>query len=316
MQVKRNIDESFVVRRKQSIIADCPARCRSIILTSNDTGNYLPNLFYEGADDRMRKHERLRAVTVEPTPTTIPGFGKSTVGRRVTPLRTLALLMASVGLLAASSYSVGAVEKAPTKGEALSRNHQFGVRLGVWSNSGQLPRASDSVGSYWYFADVKDASFYAEVYFGMRIMRPLILELSAGMTNRGDVTVRNDFYDYYGNISLYPINVRLKLYPFAALRSPYQPYIMGGAGLHIGKNNIQFSNDYYAAYNERSLTDLDFVFGGGMDWPLTTRIAMDFQAAYLPMKFSKELFGAKDYSGVIITVGVKYLLPTLRGKKH
>jgi len=219
-------------------------------------------------------------------------------------------------LLAALVSPVSAVDLSGSKGEALRRNHQVGVRLGVWSNSGQLPKASDSVGSYWYIADVKDASFYAEVYLGIRVMRQLMFELSAGMTNRGDVTVRNDLYDYYGNISLYPINVRLKLYPFAGTRSPYQPYLMGGGGLHIGKNNIQFSNDYYAAYNERSLTDLDFVFGGGLDWPLSTKVALDLQAAYLPMKFSKELFGAHDYSGVIITVGVKYLLPTLRGKTH
>lgn len=264
----------------------------------------------------MKKHEQLRAASLEPTPTPITGYGKSTTRCRFTPLRILALLCVVLGLLATLPNAAGAVEAAPSKGDALSRNHQFGVRLGVWSNSGQLPRASDSVGSFSYFANVKDASFYAEVFFGMRIMRPLILELSAGITNRGDVTVRNDLYDYYGNISLYPVNVRLKLYPLAALGARYQPYIMGGAGLHIGKNNIQFSNDYYAAYNERSLTDLDFVFGGGLDWPLTNRIAMDLQVAYLPMKFSKELFGTKDYSGVIITVGVKYLLPTLRGKKH
>ena len=86
--------------------------------------------------------------------------------------------------------------------------------------------------------------------------------------------------------------------------------------MHFGKNNIQFSTDYYAAYNERSVTDFNLVLGGGVDWPISSRFALDAQAIYLPMTFSKELFGARDYSGVAITVGVKYLLPTLKGKQE
>ena len=261
----------------------------------------------------MRKHERSSSATTTLAPKSIAGSGKSTVRSRQTGL----YMVVFVGLLTlACAASAVAVEAVASKGEMLRRSHQAGVRMGVWSNSGDMPVASDSIGSYRYIADVKEASFYAEVYLGIRVMRPLILELAAGITTRGDVTVRNDLYDYYGNISLYPINVRLKLYPLAGTQSPYQPYVMAGGGLHIGKNNIQFSSDYYASYYERSVTDFDFVFGGGLDWPISTKIALDIQAAYLPMKFSKELFGAQDYSGVTITVGVKYLLPSLKGKKR
>jgi len=221
-----------------------------------------------------------------------------------------------VSLLVAITFtSVFADNTALTKTDQFRRSHQAGIRLGVWGNRGDLPTPLDMSGEDQYRADIKNANFYAEAFLGIRVLPQAMVEIAAGLVNRGEVTVRSDGYDYYGNISLYPVNLRLKLYPIAGLRTPFQPYIMAGGGLHIGKNNIQFSNDYLAEYRERSVTDFNFVFGGGMDWPLSSRMALDIQGAYLPMTFSKDLFGVRDYSGVAVTVGVKYLLPTLKGKQ-
>lgn len=236
--------------------------------------------------------------------------------KRIVRVQSLIPLLAVAVSLVTSAPRVDAVEITSSKADQLRRGHQAGIRLGVWSNSGQLP-ASDTIATdFAYIADLKDASFYAEAYLGIRVWTPLMVEFAVGMANRGDVTVRSFGYSYYGNISVYPVSVRLKLYPVAAIRSPFQPYLLLGGGLHIGKNNIQFSDDYYAAYNERSVTDINMEIGGGLDWPLSSRIALDLQANYLPTKFSKEMFGEKDYSGVAVTVGIKWLLPTLRGKQE
>ncbi len=231
-------------------------------------------------------------------------------GHRFFVIATAALLLA---MMSVSTASAG--DTTLTKMERYRKSHQAGVRLGVWSNTGDLPVSLDTSGSTRYRAFVNSTSFYAEVYLGIRLLPQGIVEIAAGLANRGDVTVESEGYVYYGNISLYPISVRLKVYPLGGTQAPFQPYVMAGGGLHIGKNNIQFSDDYYAEYVERSVTDFNLVFGGGVDWPLSSKIALDAQAVYMPSTFSKELFGSSDYSGVAITVGVKYLLPTLRGKK-
>lgn len=227
-----------------------------------------------------------------------------------------AVFVAVVLSIALAHGSAEAVEIAPSKADQLRRGHQAGIRFGVWGNTGKLPVSDTTSTDFSYIADVKKASFYAEAYLGIRVWPQLIVEFAVGMVNRGDVIVRSSGYNYYGNISIYPVSVRLKFYPIAGVSSPFQPYILVGGGLHIGKNNIQFSNDYYAAYNERSVTDVNGEFGGGLDWPLSSRIALDIQANYLPITFSKELFGERDYSGVAVTVGIKWLLPTLRGKQE
>ncbi|PWB69116.1 hypothetical protein C3F09_10540 [candidate division GN15 bacterium] len=218
-------------------------------------------------------------------------------------------------LLSVAAGSTALAETGPTKLEQFRRGHQAGFRLGVWSNSGDLPISLDTSGVVQYQASVGNTSFYAEAYLGIRLMPQAMLEFTGGMVNRGAVTVQSGGYVYYGNISLYPLTVRLKLYPLGGLGMSFQPYVMGGGGVYFGKNNIQFSNDYFAAYAERSVTDFNVVFGGGIDWPIASKIALDVQAAYLPMTFSKGLFGARDYSGVAITVGIKYVLPSLKGKQ-
>lgn len=184
------------------------------------------------------------------------------------PRRPVAAIVVSlmIAIMLTSAYADTSV---PTKADQFRRSHQAGIRLGVWSNTGDLPVPLDTSGSVQYRASVNSASFYAEAYLGIRIFPQAIVEIAAGIVNRGEVTVRSNGYDYYGNISLYPVNLRLKLYPIGGLRTQFQPYVTAGGGLHVGKNNIQFSSDYYAAYNERSVTDFNLVLGGGVDWPIS-----------------------------------------------
>ncbi|MFZ1685320.1 MAG: outer membrane beta-barrel protein [Candidatus Zixiibacteriota bacterium] len=196
-----------------------------------------------------------------------------------------------------------------TREQAFNKSHQVGARIGVWGNLGDRPPVRDSSASYQFETDVKGGSFYAEGYAAFRIWRPLMFEISLGIVNRGDVTIDDlDFgYSYIGNLILYPMQARLKLYPLARSNSSIQPYLMAGGGIIHGRNNIQFSNDYYAEFNEQSATTVNFTLGGGLDFPISHQIGLDLNANYLPIHFSKELFAIKNYSALTVTVGVKYL---------
>jgi hypothetical protein len=196
-----------------------------------------------------------------------------------------------------------------TKEQAFNKSHQVGVRIGVWGNLGDKPPVRDSSTLYQYQTDVKGGSFYAEGYAAFRICRPLMFEVSLGIVNRGDVTLDDlDLgFTYIGSLILYPIQARLKLYPLAHSNSSIQPYLMAGGGIIHGRNNIQFSSDYYAQFREASATAVNFTVGGGLDFPISNQIGLDLNANYLPIHFSKELFAIKNYSALTVTVGVKYL---------
>jgi hypothetical protein len=238
-----------------------------------------------------------------------PEAGRSVSGsQRFAVAATAFVLIAIISTVAVADASL-------TKAEQFRKGHQAGLRLGVWSNTGDLPISLDTSGVVQYQTSIGNSSFYAEAYLGIRIMPEAMVEIAGGMVNRGEVTEQVAGNVYYGNISLYPVTLRLKLYPLGGLPLSFQPYVMGGGGVFFGKNNIQFSNDVFAAYAERSVTDFNFVFGGGFDWPIASKIALDAQAAYLPMTFKNGLFGARNYSGVAITVGIKYVLPSLKGKQ-
>lgn len=220
----------------------------------------------------------------------------------------LALCLAAAGSPAADQQAAS--------GTDFNRRHQVGARLGVWGNLGGSGPQADTIGSSYYDTDIKEASFYLEGYFGYRLSRPLVMELVGGIVNRGDVSIDDNGESFIGNLVLYPIQLRLKLYPLSGTASALQPYIMGGGGLYHGRNNIQFSNSYnpFIRYIGESQTDLNYVLGGGVDWPVAGSLALDINAAYFPIHFSKDLIFIRDYKAITVTVGAKYVLPLTRKK--
>lgn len=190
--------------------------------------------------------------------------------------------------------------------------HQAGVRLGVWSNLGDIPPKAESDSGYQYSADIKDASFYFEGYFGFRISPRFMAEISLGIVNRGDVIIEDEFGDQYiGSLTLYPIQLRGKFYPLGSTSGKFYPYLMGGVGAYHGRHDIQFTTDPYVI-SGNSKTSFSYALGGGFDYPVADLVGIDFNVTYMPIKFSEELFRVKDYQALTFTVGVKYLFQSPR----
>lgn len=192
--------------------------------------------------------------------------------------------------------------------------------MGGWANRGDNP--PDSLGmdlGGYYLTDFGSGNFYLEGFLGYRLNRTLMLEFSLGIVSRGDVTmVESDGGSSIGTMQIYPILAKLKIYPFAGSTGQFYPYLLAGGGVYYGRHDIQITagwNAYYrATFGEDSETDFNYVLGGGIDWPVASVVALDLNAQYLPVKFSGDLIGVRDYSSLTITIGVKYLFKNMKNK--
>jgi len=190
--------------------------------------------------------------------------------------------------------------------------YTVGIRLGGWSNQGDLPLSrvyNPEDSNDFVITDVKSGSFYLEGFFGILLKRNLELEFSLGITNRGDVTITENGLSDFGQLLIYPILIQAKLYPLAGNSSKFQPFIGGGGGLYYGRRNIQITQNYYftlAQIEGETETDFNIVALGGFDYKLSETLALDFTTKYMPIKFSDLLVGEDDYSAITFTVGIKY----------
>jgi len=245
--------------------------------------------------------------------------------RRKTDQRSLFLLawacviIASIPLSAQTPTDSAALD--PLR-EAFLGSHQAGVRLGGWANRGGNPPDSFNLtDGRTYFTDIGQGNFYLEGYLGYRLSRALMLEMSLGIVNRGDVTlVEADGSSSIGSVQIYPILAKFRVYPFGARIAGFYPYLMAGGGIYYGRHDIQITAGWDAYYRsefgEDSETDFNYVLGGGLDWPVASVVALELSAQYLPVKFSGDLIGVRDYSSLTITVGVKYLFKSMKDKNR
>ena len=211
-------------------------------------------------------------------------------------------------LLAGNALAIEQTEKPPV---TLADKHQVGLRLGGWINQGDLPPNFLTDGINSLESSVDDGSFYFEAYFAYRFLPGILGEFSAGIVNRGTVTLDNASSGLtdIGNLQVYPLLIQAKLYPLAGVNSRLQPYVTAGGGLYYGRRGVQITNNYYSSIglNDETETDFNYVIGGGFDWLLSNSIGLDFNAKYMPINFSDALVLVNDYNAVTITVGVKYL---------
>lgn len=207
------------------------------------------------------------------------------------------------------------LEVKPSGVARFNTQNQAGIRVGVWRNRGEKPPAAGESGASTFKTDVGSGSFYFEAYFGYRIFPPAALEVSFGIVNRGDVTIRDQGKSYIGNLLVYPVQIRGKLYPLAYSSSSVQPFLMVGGGLYHGRNDIQFvsENAQFDGFVGDSQTDFNAVFGAGCDWPLANNVGVDAAVSFMPISFSRGLFSVHKYDALTVTLGIKYLLP-LRGE--
>ncbi|MBD3403106.1 outer membrane beta-barrel protein [candidate division GN15 bacterium] len=190
--------------------------------------------------------------------------------------------------------------------------HQVGVRLGVWSNSGATPpdRLIDTTNSIEVTTDINSASFFLEGFFGYRFTSWLMGEFSFGLSNRGDVVTRDTQLGIndVAALNIYPILLQAKFYAPPLLGGKLHPFVSAGGGIYYARNSIQVTDEFFfAQFREDSETDFNYVLGGGFDWPLASQVGLDFNVKYMPIEFSEELVGITDYKALTVTVGVKYL---------
>jgi opacity protein-like surface antigen len=220
-------------------------------------------------------------------------------------LVVLALFATAVATATAADQTMDPIER-------FNLQNQAGIRLGVWNNLGSTPVTDTGNGTQTYQTDLKSSNFYFEAYFGYRLNSNLMLELAFGIVNRGDVTVDDgQGNQYFGNLLLYPIQLRAKVYPLASMRPKFQPYLMAGGGVYYGHNSIQFttSSSFFTTDLGDSRTKLSYMVGGGVDWPLSSIVGLDLNVSYMPINFSKDLIFVRDYSALTVTFGIKYLIP-------
>jgi len=193
--------------------------------------------------------------------------------------------------------------------DSFDQKHQVGVRLGVWANGGETPPKTFEIPEFSYRVDtdISSANVYLEGYAAYRLYSMGLLEFSVGFANRGDVNVQDGGREYFGNLILYPIMLQLKNYLPMPGASKFRPYVTVGGGIYYGRNSVQFTNDAYYAYTEESETDFNYVLGGGIDYQVAGSIALEMNAKYMPINFSKNLILVQDYQAFTITFGVKYL---------
>ncbi len=209
--------------------------------------------------------------------------------------------------------NVGAAKE--TDGPLFLRQNQAGLRLGAWSSQGDSPPDSgivtiDESTEYGSFTtNIKNSSFYLELFYAYRISDRLMLEIAGGTSNRGSVSITNGSSSDIGNLTLYPITIQARLYPFTAPLLGIYPYVSGGGGLYFGRRTVQFtdSGSSYSNWAEESGTDLNYAIGGGLDWPLASNFGLDLAVKYMPVNFSKLLLTVEDYQAFTITIGLKYI---------
>jgi outer membrane protein W len=216
--------------------------------------------------------------------------------------------------LAVTIGPVSAQEAEEGSDISVPNRHQIGIRLGTWINAGddpppllQLLDANDVVVGQLE-TDLTNVSFYFEGYFAYNIFPQAFIELSFGIVNRGSVTIQEGPITDVGNLMLYPLLLQLKFYPLALPNCRFRPYVGAGGGLYHGRQDIQFTTDFFFTdLAEDTETDFNYVLSGGADWILSDNLALDLNVKYMPINFPQSLVTIRDYDAMAVSVGIKYL---------
>ena len=227
----------------------------------------------------------------------------------MTFIRIARVLTIGLAIMVVPTICAQAADENPTPDDLFLTQHQAGLRLGLWSNQGDLPPSAGQLNQSGTFkTNIGGSSAYVEGFFGYRLSSHLVAELSLGTVNRGSVTLADSIgASDVGNLVIYPVLVQLRLYAPRISNTSLHPFVMAGGGLHYGRRNVQFTNAeiYYANWQEETATDFNYVIGGGFDWPIAGSIGLDFTVKYMPINMS--LVVIDKYDALAFTIGVKYL---------
>ncbi|MFQ5608247.1 MAG: outer membrane beta-barrel protein [Candidatus Zixiibacteriota bacterium] len=193
----------------------------------------------------------------------------------------------------------------PAQAENLGGRSMAGGRAGVWVNNGDVGPLSVSDGFDIVTQDVSDAGLYAEVYYSYGLSRWLRLEASAGITNRTNRVSSGDVV--FGSVNMYPLVLAGRFYPLGSVSlGDIHPYAMAGVGLTIASQSRQAINSFFG--DSRTDATVNFVFGGGADIPVASKIGLNVSGKYQKIDFGAQSFNnLRDFSGFSIAVGVFYM---------
>ena len=180
-----------------------------------------------------------------------------------------------------------------------------GVVLGPWF-TGDL--AYQETGPNQHLV-APGTAFHIEFFYQPHLTGLLNLEVSVGAINRGDLRVQEDQISQFGDATIYPLNLGLALRPLARNTSlRLQPCLQGGGSLVIGTERLQYVvQDIGVGLDSQSRTAIGYYFGGGLAWTLGPSFCLTSTVKYHQVKFNDELFGVKDYSGVLVLFGAAYM---------
>ncbi|MBI5868468.1 MAG: hypothetical protein HZB43_09300 [candidate division Zixibacteria bacterium] len=231
-------------------------------------------------------------------------------------------LLTGLGLVSLERPAAAQMQPMPVRAEeerhpGLWGKSAMGGQLGPWFSSNLTSSSPDLQ------LTVNSTAFYMEFFYQPRLSSIANLDLSAGAVSRGETRIETSTESSYGTATIYPIGFGLRLAPFAkSLTSPIQPILRFGASLLVGTEQFEAALRYpdgtYYGTSIRSRWAPGFYGAAGFAWVLGEKFALTGCVKYQYARFSKDLFGAKDYSGVQVLFGGMYLYrPTPhRGFNH
>ncbi len=224
--------------------------------------------------------------------------------KKISILITAALILVSVSSSLAQPLA-GIPEQArkePTPGQW--RKALVGGQLGPWfiSDLGNDISTPDTR------LDASGTAFHLELFYQPNLIGILNLDFNVGAINRGDLRIRTQDFDAFGNATLYPLSAGVIVYPMAKRAGQkLQPLLKAGGSVIVGTEVVEVTTAGYYGYSSESRTALGYYFGGGANLVLSPSFALTGMVKYQHAKFDKELFEAKDYSGTQILFGAAYM---------
>lgn len=217
------------------------------------------------------------------------------------------IMIASSATLSLAQPPMGIPEEArkePTPGQW--RKALVGGQLGPWFTSD----LGNDISAPSVRLDASGTAFHLEFFYQPNLKGILNLDFSVGAINRGDLRIRAENYDAFGNATLYPLSAGVIVYPMAQrMGQLFQPLLKAGGSLVVGTEVIKIasSNFYGIGVDSKSRTAFGYYFGAGANLVLSPSFALTGTVKYQHVKFDKELFEARDYSGTLVLFGAAYM---------
>lgn len=216
-------------------------------------------------------------------------------------MHTFGVYAARVAILCAQVILISSLSN-PASAGGLSGKDMLGGRIGVWVNDGDKGvKTASSLG------ELSDSSPYVELFYNHGFSSWFRGEVALGISKRSELV--SDQLTIVDGLTLYPLQFSLKFYPMGPLGvSNIHPFVQSGFGFSVATQSIRTPGSFTVGTNTQ--TDLDIMFGGGLDIPVASKIGVTLAGKYHRIDFgSPKFLDASDFSGYSFSAGLVYLFP-------